>query len=168
MMIYRASLLVLVLALSACDSEPKPEPKPAKVETSQPQAARPAPAPERKPQAAAPATKPAVKAPVATAPVATPSPKPAVKKPVATVKAPPVAEPIPDIELDLSVPAEMLEPPALVDSDDIPSDSLLPPLFGGEPDDNFQLNGSLITDEHSKKNYIDSVEGAQLQFEFKR
>ena len=59
-------------------------------------------------------------------------------------------------------------------SDDVES-GLLPPLFGEKPAEPsaFQLSGKLITNDLDREklesdNYLDKVEGAQLNFEFRK
>lgn len=164
-----------LLALAACDNAPAPPIVP--VEPPKPRV----PAPAVPVAPAAPVAVPAVKPPVAppAKPVsepAKPSPlpktaasKPAVKdQPKASVAKAPV--PTPRLELDLSLPTELLEPTESVESfSELPS-TLLPPLFdeqdpGGSP---FQLQGKLITNERGDQDYWESLEGAELQFEFKR
>jgi hypothetical protein len=73
-------------------------------------------------------------------------------------------------ELDLSLPPDLFEElQSLVAPDEPPSPALLPPLFRAEQaaESPFQLNGKLITNEQGD-DYWDSLEGAELQFEFKR
>ncbi|MCG4455670.1 hypothetical protein LJY18_20585 [Pseudomonas sp. MMS21-TM103] len=159
-------LLLALLAMSACDDE--------KFTTAVPQAPAkpstsvvPAPAADVAPTPAPkPLTKPVDK------PVnepARPKPKPAVvSKPVAKKDSVVVAPPRAD--LDLSLPADLFEElESLVAPDELPSPALLPPLFREEQagESPFQLNGKLITNERGD-DYLDSLEGAELQFEFKR
>lgn len=179
------ALLLTLLSLVACDQppvpQPAPQPKPPKTESVKPppaapvvQKAEPAPAkpvmqvpqpPAPKPQ---PVAKPAVTAAPAPAPVVKPQPKPKPKpKPLAVVTKP--AAPEFKAPLDLSLPGEVFEPlQPLEPLDDSPA-TLLPPLFveKTEQQSPFQLNGKLITNERSD-DYWDSLEGAELQFEFKR
>lgn|SRR3990167_5900796 len=163
-----------LLALAACDNDPAPPIVP--VEPPKPRAPAPA-----VPVAPAPVVAPAVKPPAA--PPAKqanepakpdPLPKTVASKPV--VKEAPKANepkapvPAPRLELDLSLPTELLEPTESVESfSELPS-TLLPPLFdeqnpAGSP---FQLQGKLITNERGDQDYWESLEGAELQFEFKR
>lgn len=112
--------------------------------------------------------------------VAPPAPPPAAKvvpdKPASTAAAkpraaapeqPPVVKPAEHAELDLSVPDEVLEELNANDTSlvEVPA-PLLPPLFvdkiPGQPP--LQLSGRLITGEGRD----DAVEGAEVQFEFKR
>lgn len=89
--------------------------------------------------------------------------------PKAVKPAKPVVPAQPPVVLDLSLPPEVFEPlEPLEPLDDAPA-KLLPPLFGEKvaPESPFQLNGKLITNERGD-DYWESVEGAQLQFEFKQ
>ncbi len=163
-----------LLALAACDNDPAPPIVP--VEPPKPRVSTPAvpvaPAPVVAP-AAEPAAEPAAKKASEPAKPSQP-PKPVVSKPAvketskASVAKAPV--PVPKLELDLSLPTEMLEPTESVESfSELPS-TLLPPLFdeqnaAGSP---FQLQGKLITNESGDQDYWESLEGAELQFEFKR
>ncbi|WP_408636965.1 hypothetical protein [Pseudomonas aestuarii] len=161
-------LLLALLAMSACDDEksttavPAEPAKPA-VSVVPPPVADAAPTPAPKPL-----TKPVDQQ--ASEPARPkPKPKPAVvSKPVAkkdsVVAAPPQAD------LDLSLPADLFEElQSFVAPDELPSPALLPPLFRAEQaaESPFQLNGKLITNERGD-DYLDSLEGAELQFEFKR
>ncbi|WP_244527236.1 hypothetical protein [Pseudomonas borbori] len=103
-----------------------------------------------------------------------PLPKTVASKPV--VKEAPKANepkapvPAPRLELDLSLPTELLEPSESVESfSELPS-TLLPPLFDEQNPavSPFQLQGKLITNERGDQDYWESLEGAELQFEFKR
>ncbi|MES2818391.1 MAG: hypothetical protein V4812_05320 [Pseudomonadota bacterium] len=94
--------------------------------------------------------------------------KPAEKKAVARrqpSKAVPVEQAkLPDVPLDLSLPQDMLDKLQPVDAQASMDPELLPPMFDEKPDqDPFQLNGRLLTRERQ-----DEIEGAELQFEFKR
>lgn len=156
--IRRLALLFTALSLTACEqpAAPSAPPKPQVVQEQ-------------------PAKPPAEKAPVAVSPVpANPAlePEPAEKVPSRTpVKPPapaPASEPEPTAPLDLSLHPNVfdpLQPLAPINDASMP---LLPPLFGEkvEPESPFQLNGKLITNERDD-DYWQSVEGAQLQFEFK-
>ncbi len=155
-------LLLALLALSACDKEKSTTAVPG--EPAKPAVPLPA-ADVASTPASRPVTKPVVKQVVEPA---RPSPKPAVvKKPVASdsVVVPPLRA-----ELDLSLPADLFEElQSLVAPDELPSPALLPPLFRADQaaESPFQLNGKLITSERSN-DYWDSLEGAELQFKFKR
>jgi hypothetical protein len=162
-------LLLALLALNACDNQesttavPDEPTKPAVSVVPAP-AAEVAPVPAPKP-VTKPVAKPVAKPP--SEPVR-PAPKPAVAhKPQAkdSVAAPPLKT-----DLDLSLPPDLFEElQALVAPDELPSPALLPPLFRAEEAlaSPFQLNGKLITNERGD-DYWDSLEGAELQFEFKR
>ncbi|MET1080781.1 MAG: hypothetical protein ABWY06_22445 [Pseudomonas sp.] len=94
--------------------------------------------------------------------------KPVVKKnptPVAPSKAPAVEQAeVPKAPLDLRLPAELVDSLQPKDQPRETDTALLPPMFGEKVgDDPFQLNGRLITKERE-----DVIEGAELQFEFKR
>ena len=155
-----------LLALAACDKEPAPPIDPAsppKPQVAAPAAvpAAPVPAPVAKPQAEQ-ASEPAQPSAAVKALASEPAQK---KTPAANAVAPPV----PELELDLSLPPEVLEAPDSFDSfSQLPT--LLPPLFGGEAarSNPFQLQGKLLTNERGDQDYWESLEGAELQFEFKR
>ena len=154
-------LLLALLALNACDNQEsttavpdEPAEPPVSVVPTPAVEVAPVPAPK-------PVTKP-LSEPVR------PGPKPAVvNKPVAKDR---VAAPPLKTDLDLSLPPDLFEElQALVAPDELPSPALLPPLFRAEEtsESPFQLNGKLITNERGD-DYWDSLEGAELQFEFKR
>ncbi|WP_332821737.1 hypothetical protein [Pseudomonas sp.] len=153
-------LLLALLSLSACDNEkttPSVPREPAKPVVS----VVPAPTADIAP-APVPASKPVIK-------TASEAARPAaiVKKPV--VKDAVVAPPL-KANLDLSLPPDLFEElQSLVVPDEPPSPALLPPLFRAEQaaESPFQLNGKLITNERGD-DYWDSLEGAELQFEFKQ
>jgi len=72
--------------------------------------------------------------------------------------------PVPRVALDLSVPKELLKSLQPQDASADLDSKLLPPMFIEKAEDNpFQLNGRLIT-----KDRQDVIEGAELQFQFKR
>lgn len=170
------ALSLTLLSLLACDQSPVPRPapppKPPKTESAKqlpvvPVAPEVEPAPVKPAMLAkpveppVPAIQPVAKL-AAPAVVAKPKPKPpaSASKPVA---------PAPQAPLDLSLPAEVFEQlQPLEPLDDLPS-TLLPPLFveKTKPTSPFQLNGKLITNERSD-DYWESLEGAELQFEFKQ
>ncbi|MBH3339991.1 hypothetical protein I5L51_12810 [Pseudomonas mendocina] len=164
-MMRKFLLLLLCLGwLSACEREPEPvaqqsEPEPAAVATPEPVAEVVKPKPvEPAPPAKAVESKPAApaKAPVAAKP-----------KPVVATKAKP-AEPEPKLALDLSVPQELFEQALESDTREELS-PVLPPLFGEKPEAQspFQISGRLISNERVD-DYWDSIEGAEVQFEFKQ
>lgn len=88
-------------------------------------------------------------------------------KPAVAAKPKP-AEPESKLALDLSVPHELFEQALESETreDLLP---LLPPLFGEKPEvqSPFQISGRLISNERVD-DYWDSIEGAELQFEFKQ
>lgn len=94
-------------------------------------------------------------------------PNPAEKTVKPKVSSPSVAReetPIPHVALDLSVPKELLKTLQPSDAPDDLDRTLLPPMFIERDEENpFQLNGRLIT-----KDRQDVIEGAELQFQFKR
>ncbi|WP_318960724.1 hypothetical protein [Pseudomonas sp.] len=154
-------LLLALLALNACDNQEsttavpdEPADPPVSVVPTPAAEVAPVPAPKL-------VTKP-LSEPVR------PVPKPAVvNKPVAKDS---VAVPALKTDLDLSLPPDLFETlQVLVAPDELPSPALLPPLFRAEEtsESPFQLNGKLITNERGD-DYWNSLEGAELQFEFKR
>lgn len=162
----------LVLALlTACDkqapSPPKAPPVPPPM-SSQPEPPSPALEPAVPVAPAVPEPKPAPPAPVV--PVK-PSPSPpAPVKPKEPPVAATVAKPLPKARIDLSLPKELADQLAPEGTTgDLSEQPLLPQLFVEKPlpESPFQLNGKLITNER-EDDYWRSVEGAELQFEFKR
>ncbi len=162
----RKSILLLLCVgwLSACERAPEPvaqqpEPEPAAVAAPEPvpvvEAAKPKPV-EPAPPAKVAESRPAApaKAPVAAKPKPVASPKP--------------AEPESKLALDLSVPQELFEQ-ALESETREDLSPLLPPLFGEKPEvqSPFQISGRLISNERVD-DYWDSIEGAEVQFEFKQ
>ena len=121
-------------------------------------------APEEGAVIAAPAAPPL---PEAMPAKATPAPA------VVVAKKPEPPEPLPSLPatpIDLSVPQELIdelrlgEPVAAQ-----PPEPLLPPLFieKPKPPSKFQLNGRLLLNEQINNDYSKSVEGAELQLQFK-
>lgn len=155
----RIGCLLLLLSLGllgACEREPADAKTgaPAPVESAAP-VQRPAPVPA--PPAVEPTT-PARPTAVKAAQPAEPGPQPSVR----------AAQPEPQVALDLSLPEELLEPlPAQVGGAELPP--LLPPLFvdKSEQGNPFQLSGRLLSNERID-DYWESIEGAELQFEFKQ
>ncbi|MDX5991129.1 hypothetical protein [Ectopseudomonas alcaliphila] len=164
-MMRKSFFLLLCLGwLSACERAPEsvaqqPPSEPAAV-------AAPVEVPVVKPEPVEPATPINV---VEDKSVAAPvKPPVAVKpKPAAAPKPKPV-EPEPKQALDLSVPQELFEQ-ALQSETREDLSPLLPPLFGekSEVQSPFQISGRLISNERVD-DYWDSIEGAELQFEFKQ
>lgn len=161
--------LAAVAILSGCDKEPPAAPK-----------APPAPpplttAPEPAKVPAVPPAPPAVVEPAPAVPPPVPAPKPVPAPPALTKpKAPPVSAavtaPVPKAKLDLSLPKELVNQLDPSDpKDNLPDQPVLPQMFVEKPvpESPFQLNGKLITNER-EDDYWRSVEGAELQFEFKR
>ena len=159
-------LLLCLVLLSACERASEPvaqqsEPEPAVVVALEPapvvEAAMPKPVEPTAP------TKVVESQPVPPAlpPVAS---KP---KPVVAAKAKP-AEPELEQVLDLSVPHELFEPARQSDTQEDIS-PLLPPLFGEKPEavSPFQISGRLINNARVD-DYWNSIEGAEVQFEFKQ
>lgn len=152
MNVYRLLALPLLLAaLAACDETPAPPDVPAKVVEPREVVPVPAPVSSAKPAAVTPAAA----AGKVRAEQRASSGKPALEK-------------LPPLPLDLSLPQELvqqLEPGAVPP---LTEESLLPPLFVEKPAEPgpYQLNGRLITNDRSE-NYWDSVEGAELQIEFR-
>lgn len=164
-MMRKSILLLLCLGwLSACEREPEPV------------AQQPAPAPAVVTATApvAEVTNPEPVEPAAPAKVVESKPVPAAKPPVVAKPKPVVApqpkpvEPESKLALDLSVPQELFEQ-ALESETREDLSPLLPPLFGEKPEvqSPFQISGRLISNERVD-DYWDSIEGAELQFEFKQ
>ncbi|MDO9618878.1 MAG: hypothetical protein Q7J43_14525 [Pseudomonas sp.] len=158
------ALLLTVLSLAACEQSTNPPVK-AKAETVNAQ-----PAPEvvtSKAVKAEPApvvSKPAQPKAAEAKPAAAAQTKP---KPAVVAREPAPAEPKAPLDLSLHTNVfDPLQPVAPLSDLSIP---LLPPMFGDKDktEGPFQLNGKLITNERGD-DYWESVEGAQLQFEFKQ
>ncbi|WAJ35790.1 hypothetical protein OU800_14235 [Pseudomonas sp. GOM7] len=156
-------LLLLCLAwLSACERAPQPvaqQPEPAQVAPVPTPVEAPA-----KPKPVAPVPVKAIEAKSVVAPgkapvAVKPQPAPAQPKPV---------EPAAAQALDLSVPHELFEQ-ALQSKTEQELKPLLPPLFGEKPESSgpFQISGKLINNARVD-DYWDSIEGAEVQFEFKQ
>ncbi len=166
-------LLCAALALTlltACDkdapSQPKAPPAPPPISAS----------PESTPstpEPAAPVMPAPLQKPVPPPPVPTPKPVPPPPVPAQPNKPPEAATaaaPLPKAKLDLSLPRDLVDQLAPGDVTDALSEQpLLPQMFVEKPtpESPFQLNGKLITNER-EDDYWRSVEGAELQFEFKR
>src|SRR3990167_2083086 len=155
------ALLLTLLSLLACEQSTNPPAKP-KVETAKAQSAQTvdtskAAKAEPAPVVSKPAQPNAVEA----------KPVPAKPKPVMVASKPEPTEP--KAPLDLSLHPDVFDPLQPLEPLNDLSTPLLPPLFveKTEPESPFQLNGKLITNERGD-DYWQSVEGAQLQFEFKQ
>ncbi|SCW31213.1 hypothetical protein SAMN05216370_0345 [Pseudomonas peli] len=155
------ALLLTLLSLVACEQSATPPAKP-KVETSKAQSAQTV--DTSKAAKAEPA--PVVSKP-AQPKAAEAKPVPVKPKPVAVASKPEPTEP--KAPLDLSLHPDVFDPLQPLEPLNDLSTPLLPPLFveKTEPESPFQLNGKLITNERGD-DYWQSVEGAQLQFEFKQ
>jgi hypothetical protein len=159
------ALLLSLLSLAACEQSASPPAQP-KTPTVQEQPGKPLAekAPAQVHRSAADA------APVETPPTP-PSPAPGKSSAEQAKPKPAVAarQPEPKPALDLSLHPDVFDLlPPLEPLNDL-SSPLLPPLFGEKtaPESPFQINGKLITNER-EDDYWQSVEGAQLQFEFKQ
>ena len=163
--IQRVVVLALLLSVAACEPTASP---PAAAKAESPEATTPpVRAPSNpanvQPKTAAVANAARPNSPVVKPPVTVVQAKPPT--PVATPQSAPEAV---DAPLDLSLQLNVFDP--LQPLAPLTEEShLLPPLFGEkiEPDNAFQLNGKLISNEQDD-DYWQSVEGAQLQFEFKQ
>jgi hypothetical protein len=155
------ALLLAVLALVACeptsDSSAPPAPQAVQAQPSK----RP---PEKEQAQIAPApleNRPALPRSTPPMPPAVDSDKPET---AAVVRSPAVQKP-----LDLSLPSDLFDPlPAAEPEHDLTA-PLLPPLFDSATADEspYQFNGQLITHDGDDDAWY-SVDGAQLQLEFKR
>lgn len=163
-------LLCAALALTllaACDKEAPSQPK-----------APPAPPPltsSPAPEPAAPVEPPPAPESRPTPPPPAPTPKPAPTPPAPAKPVEPAAEPtvaarLPAAKLDLTLPKDLVEQLQPTEAAaDLADQPLLPQMFVEKPapESPFQLNGKLIHNER-EDDYWRSVEGAELQFEFKR
>jgi hypothetical protein len=161
---------LLVPLLSGCE----PKLAPAKVEPEKPST----PAVQQvQPAASVPPAAPAIAAePVAPArtpqstPVKKPLAAPAGSSAVPAVKQDNAAKEPPKSKLDLSLPPELTEQLNAERGDTEQAlEPLLPSLFEekASADNPFQLNGRLLSNERGD-DYFKSLEGAEVQFEFKR
>jgi hypothetical protein len=149
------ALLLTLLSLVACEQSSNP-PEQSKAEAAKAQTAVTS---KAKAESA-----PAVNKPSAAESQPATQPKP--KQPDAEREPEPAEAKAP---LDLSLHPNVFDPLQPLEPLSDLSTPLLPPMFveKSEPDSPFQLNGSLITNERGD-DYWQSVEGAQLQFEFKQ
>lgn len=150
-----ACLLLSLTLLAACERTPEAPSVAASAPVSAAPEAEVAPAVEQTSKPAAAAKPVAESAPAKTPPARTQA-KPAT----------PAAKP--QAALDLTVPHELLESLSAsgLENELAP---LLPPLFGEKKEvvNPFQISGRLISNERVD-DYWDSIEGAELQFEFKQ
>ncbi len=178
----RYCLIALMLCLSGCDEPKDAVPLAPAVPVEVPDVAEvpaavtrldvpvPTPTPVGVPAQpeSAPVPTPVVKAQA-------PRPKPAASKPASKSSA--TVQKLAPLPLDLSLPHDLvdqLEPGEPI-PDIVPRPRLLPPLFGEKPAEPsaFQLSGKLITNDLDREklesdNLLDKVEGAQLNFEFRK
>lgn len=158
MLSIRSLMLLALLSLAACEQSTNPPVKP-KAETVEAQPAQAA-VTSKAAKAESVTSKPSTpEAKSAVAAQAQPKPAAGARKPEPTeLKAPP----------DLSLHPDVFDPLQPLEPLNDPAAPLLAPMFGEKvaPESPFQLNGKLITNEHGD-DYWQSVEGAQLQFEFK-
>ncbi len=169
----RYCLIALLLCLAGCDKPENVSPAAPVVPVAVPEV----PAAAAVPSAADPAPAEPESLPLPTPVVKAQAPRP---KPVASMpssKSTAVSQKLAPLPLDLSLPHDLvdqLEPGEPI-PDIVPRPRLLPPLFGEKPGEPsaFQLSGKLITNDLDREklesdNYLDKVEGAQLNFEFRK
>lgn len=174
---FRTTLLLTLGLLAACDEPPKspqPVPTPPRIEPAV-ESPLPVSASRREPLQLLPPDKlpTLVAKPLAPAAAASqPGAVSAATAPSGNASSEAQASPqaLPSARLDLRLPAglvEQMEPGE--PQQDLSKEPLLPPLFVEKPVEPgpFQLNGRLISNDHSKEDYWDSLEGAELQFEFR-
>jgi hypothetical protein len=167
----RYCLIALLLCLAGCDKPKNVAPAASVAPLAVPEVpatAAVAPAPD--PAPVSPLDRP--EAPVAKAQVSRPQP---ASKPPSKPRA--TEQKLAPLPLDLSLPHDLvdqLEPGEPI-PDIVPRPRLLPPLFGEKPAEPsaFQLSGKLITNDLDREklesdNYLDKVDGAQLNFEFRQ
>ncbi|GIZ11816.1 hypothetical protein NCCP436_12320 [Pseudomonas sp. NCCP-436] len=163
-MMRKSIFLLLSLAwLSACERASEPV-----AQHAQPEPAAIA-APESAPAGKSEPVEPASPARTVESKPAAPAREPVAAKPgPAAVPQPKPAESESKPALDLSLPQELFEQALESETRDELA-PLLPPLFGekAEVESPFQISGRLISNEHVD-DYWDSIEGAELQFEFKQ
>jgi hypothetical protein len=166
----RYCLIALLLCLAGCDKPENVAPASPVVPVAVPEV----PAAAAVPTAAdsVPASAPAEPE---SRPLPAPRPKSVASKPASKSTA--TSQKLAPLPLDLSLPHDLvdqLEPGEPI-PDIVPRPRLLPPLFGEKPAEPsaFQLSGKLITNDLDREklesdNYLDKVEGAQLNFEFRK
>ncbi len=160
----RYCLMALLLCLSGCDTPDSPAPAAPTTAPAAPELA------DAAPDAPAP---PSVPVPAPAQPAA--APKPVTRKPAGKSSA--ARQTLAPLPLDLSLPRELVEQlqPGQPIPDIVPRPRLLPPLFEKKPaaPSAFQLSGKLITNDLDREklesdNFLDKVDGAQLNFEFRQ
>ncbi|WP_437880393.1 hypothetical protein [Pseudomonas sp. LRF_L74] len=158
------SIGLIASLLVACDqpSPQQPAPTPAPPQTEQKAASavpgKPAASPAQPAPVPAKSAEPATSAKPAQASANTPKPQPAK---VDSRKAP-------ESKLDLRLPPELAKQVEMDDAlDTVPQEPLLPPMFVEKepPPAPFQLNGRLLTNDQPSSD--NSVQGAELQFQFR-
>ncbi len=187
-------LPLLLGLLAGCEQDAPPPQKPPASPPPVTEVAKPEPAaPAREAPVAKPASEPPRVASEAPKPVAKAESKPEAKsqakpqakpkaeaKPVAKAAQPatspagnarkPEKTELPKAQLDLRLPRHLVEKlePEIVEERKA-EEPLLPPMFTEKAPEQgpFQLNGKLLTNE-KEDDYWRSVEGAELQFEFKQ
>lgn len=170
MRISMAGVLLMALALSACDQSPGP--------TESPRAEPQPPVEQPLGQSGLPQVEPEPSAPEQKQVQAVPAKSAIAAQEKAVRPAAPDRNRVsPDVSnsptkpvlpaLDLSVPEEILLAPSAVEA--VPLEPLLPAFFTEKSPEqsSFQLHGKLISNERID-DYLDSLEGAELHFEFKQ
>lgn len=177
----RYCLIALLLCLAGCDKPENVAPASPIVPLAVPEvpaaaavttAADPAPASAPAEPELAPLPTPVVK-------VQAPRPKPVASKPASkpASKSSAASQKLAPLPLDLSLPHDLVDQldPGQPIPDIVSRPRLLPPLFGEKPAEPsaFQLSGKLITNDLDREklesdNLLDKVEGAQLNFEFRK
>ncbi len=167
----RYCLIALLLCLAGCDKPENVAPASPVVPVAVPEV----PAAAAVPTAADPAPPESRPLPAPVVKAQTPRPKPAASKPASKSSA--TSQKLAPLPLDLSLPHDLVDQlePGQPIPDIVPRPRLLPPLFGEKPAEPsaFQLSGKLITNDLDREklesdNYLDKVEGAQLNFEFRK
>lgn len=173
----RYCLIALLLCLAGCDKPEHVAPASPVVPIAVPEvpAAAAVPSAADSVPASAPAEPESRPLPAPAVKVQAPRPKSVASKPASKSTA--TSQKLAPLPLDLSLPHDLvdqLEPGEPI-PDIVPRPRLLPPLFGEKPAEPsaFQLSGKLITNDLDREklesdNYLDKVEGAQLNFEFRK
>lgn len=159
----RQFAFVCVLLLTACGDD-------------QPPVAQPAPKPQPVGSDTLPGPDLKLEAPALPAPESLTVLEPEAEPDHAALPVKPNTQAVPKPEvistpLDLSLPPELLENLQLGEPiPDVQSASLLPPLFVEKtaPEQTLKFGGRLLLNDEVDDDYTKSVEGAELQLEFKR